>query len=124
MVQKMKEKYLYRIKIGKYLINTWHLTPFTSEETGVNVRIWISYRQCIFKPFLIVAQDLDSIRKNGIIISIEKRPKILSPKGKAIKPKVLKQLYLWIRLNRKALYMLWSEKIGLMDFSLDLMKKI
>ena len=120
----MKEKYLYRIKIGKFLINTWRLTPFTSEETGVNARIWISDRQCILKPFLIIAQDLDSIRKNGIIISIEKRPKILSPKGKAIDPKAWKQLTLWIRLNRKALYMLWSEKISLMDFCFESMIKI
>ena len=120
----MKNIYLYRIKIGNFLINTWLLTPFTTEETGVNVKIWISYRQCIFRPFLIVAQDLDSIKKNGIIISIDKRPKILSPKGKTLDAKIREQLYLWIRLNRKAIYLLWSEKIGLMDFCFDLMKKI
>ncbi|MDE6786942.1 MAG: hypothetical protein K2J46_07890 [Muribaculaceae bacterium] len=120
----MKNKYLYKIRKGNFLINTWLLTPFTSEETGVNVRIWISDRQCIFRPFLIVAQDLDSIKKNGIIVSIEKRPKILSPKGKSIEPKNREQLYLWIRLNRKALYLLWSDKIGLMEFCFELMKKI
>lgn len=120
----MKNKYLYKIRIGNFLINTWLLTPFTPEETGVNVNIWISYRQCIFRPFLIVAQDIDSIKKNGIIISIDKNPKILSPKGKTIDPKTREQLYLWIRLNRKALYMLWSDKIGLMEFCFDLMKKI
>ena len=120
----MNERYLYRIKIGKFLINTWHLTPFTSAETGVNVRIWISYRQCILRPFLIIAQDLSSIKKNGIIISIEKRPKILSPKGKTIEPKAWKQLILWIRLNRKALYLLWSEKISIMEFCFESMIKI
>lgn len=120
----MKNKYLYKIRIGNFLINTWLLTPFTPEETGVNVNIWISYRQCIFRPFLIVAQDIDSIKKNGIIISIDKNPKILSPKGKTIDPKTREQLYLWIRLNRKALYMLWSDKIGIMEFCFDLMKKI
>lgn len=120
----MKEKYLHRIKIGKFLINTWNLTPFTSEETGVNVRIWISYRQCIFRPFLIVAQDLDSIKKNGIIISIDKRPKILSPKGKTIDPKTREQLVLWIRLNREALFLLWSDKIGLTEFCFESMIKI
>ena len=120
----MKNKYLYRIRIGKFFINTWLLTPFTKEETGVDVRIWISYRQCIFKPFLIIAQDLDSIKKNGIIVSIEKRPKILSPKGKALEPKVWKQLTLWIRLNRKALYLLWSEKMCIMDFCFESMIKI
>ena len=62
----MKEKYLYRIRIAKFLISTWLLTPFASEETGVNIRIWISYRQCIFRPFLIVAQDLDSIKKMAL----------------------------------------------------------
>ena len=117
-------KYLYRIKIGNFLINTFHLTPFTTEETGVNVRIWISDRQCIFKPFLIVAQDLDSIKKNGIIISIEKRPKILSPKGKSIDSKAWKQLVLWIRLNREALHLLWSDKIGLTEFCFESMIKI
>lgn len=121
---KNKNKYLYKTRIGNFLINTWLLTPFTPEETGVNVNIWISYRQCIFRPFLIVAQDIDSIKKNGIIISIDKNPKILSPKGKPIDPKIREQLYLWIRLNRKALYMLWSDKIGLMEFCFDLMKKI
>ena len=120
----MKEKYLYRIRKGNFLINTWLLTPFTSEETGVNVRIWISDRQCIFRPFLIVAQDLDSIKKNGIIVSIDKHPKILSPKCKPIEPKTREQLYLWIRLNRKALYMLWSDKIGIMEFCFEFMKKI
>lgn len=120
----MKEKYKYRIKIGKFLIKTRNLTPFSPEETGVKVKIWISFRQCTFRPFLIIAQDLDSIKKNGIIISIDKKPKILSPKGKTIEPKVRKQLDLWIRLNRKALYLIWSEKISLMEFCFDLMKKI
>ncbi len=120
----MKEKYKYRIKIGKFLIKTRNLTPFTTEETGVKVKIWISFRQCTFRPFLIIAQDLDSIKKNGIIISIDKKPKILSPKGKPIESKARKQLDLWIRLNRKALYQIWNDKLSLMEFYLDLMKKI
>lgn len=119
----MKHKYLYRTKIGKFLINTWYLTPFTSEETGVNVKIWISYRQCIFRPFLIVAQDLDSIKK-GIIISIEKRPKILSPKGKTLEPKTRKQLDSWIRLNLKTLCLLWLDEIWTTQIYFELMKKI
>ncbi len=120
----MKEKYKYRIKIGKFLIKTRNLTPFSPEETGVKVKIWISFRQCTFRPFLIIAQDLDSIKKNGIIISIDKNPKMLSPKGKRIEPKARKQLDLWIRLNRRALYQIWNDKLSLMEFYLDLMKKI
>lgn len=112
------------MRIGHLHINPWLLSNFKSTETGVDVNICISMRQCISEPFIIIARDLKSLRLSGIVISIGTKPRILWPKGKIIDHKVWQQLVLWIRLNRQALYLHWNNKISTGEFCSDFFTKI